>query len=52
MSTPVFVVCICVYTPQYKTTPLICAAEEGHTDMVQVLLSRQDVDINKIDEVC
>ena len=30
----------------------MCAAQEGHTDVVQVLLSRQDVDINMRDKVC
>ena len=28
------------------------AAYGGHTDVVQVLLSRQDVDINMRDKVC
>ena len=28
------------------------AAGGGHTDVVQVLLSRQDVDINMRDKVC
>ena len=39
-------------TLQYKATPLMCAAVEGHTDVVQILLSQQDVDINMKDEVC
>ena len=37
---------------QDKDTALMCAALEGHTDVVQILLSRQDVDINMRDEVC
>ena len=37
---------------QVKATPLMSAAGGGHTDVVQVLLSRQDVDINMRDEVC
>ena len=51
MSTPVFVVCT-LCTLQDKTTALMRAAVEGHTDVVQVLLSQQDVDINMRDEVC
>ena len=39
-------------TLQDKLTPLMCAAEGGHTDVVQVLLSQQDVDINMRDKVC
>ena len=39
-------------TLQDKATALMRAAVEGHTDVVQVLLSRQDVDINTRDEVC
>ena len=30
----------------------MCAAGGGHTDVVQVLLSQQDVDINMRDKVC
>ena len=30
----------------------MCAAGGGHTDVVQVLLSQQDVNINMKDEVC
>ena len=55
LSTSVFVLLLYilyVYTPQEKATPLMCAAGGGHTDVVQVLLSRQDVDINMRDEVC
>ena len=54
LSIPVFcssVVCT-LCTLQNKATALICAAEGGHTDVIQVLLSRQDVDINVRDEVC
>ena len=40
-----------ICTLQNKATPLMCAALEGHTDVVQVLLSRQDVDINMRDKV-
>ena len=39
-------------TLQIKLTSLMYAAEGGHTDVVQVLLSRQDVDINMRDKVC
>ena len=38
-------------TLQDKTTALMYAARGGHTDVVQVLLSRQDVDIDMRDEV-
>ena len=37
---------------QDKLTPLMCAAVGGPADVVQVLLSRQDVDINMRDKVC
>ena len=39
-------------TLQDKATALVWAAIAGHTDVVQVLLSRQDVDINIRDKVC
>ena len=39
-------------TLQYKVTPLMCAAGGGHTDVVQVLLGQQDVNINMRDKVC
>ena len=39
-------------TLQDKLTSLMLAALGGHTDVVQVLLSRQDVDINMRDKVC
>ena len=45
--------CVCTLcTLQYKLTSLMWAAVGGHTDVAQVLLSRQDVDINMRDEVC
>ena len=37
---------------QDNHTALMFAALKGHTDVVQVLLSRQDVDINMRDKVC
>ena len=50
---PVFFSVVCTLcTLQYKLTPLMYAAGEGHTDVVQVVLSQQDVDINMRDEVC
>ena len=49
--TPVSVVCT-LCTLQDKATSLMCAARGGHTDVVQVLLSREDVDINMRDKVC
>ena len=36
---------------QDKYTALMCAAARGHTDVVQLLLSKQDVDINLRDKV-
>ena len=39
-------------TLQDNVTALMCAAYVGYTAVVQVLLSRQDVDINMRDEVC
>ena len=50
--------CVCssvtctLCTLQDKLTPLMCAAYKGYTDVVQVLLSQQDVDINIRDQVC
>ena len=37
---------------QDKLTALMAAAAGGHTDVVQVLLSRQDVGTNMTDKVC
>ena len=39
------------YLLQDQRTPLMYAAVGGHIDVVQVLLSRQDVDINMRDKV-
>ena len=39
-------------TLKNKLTPLMCTAAGSHTDVVQVLLSQQDVDINMRDKVC
>ena len=50
LSTPVLVLLLC--TLQDKLTPLMWATVRGHKDVVQVLLSQQDVDINMRDEVC
>ena len=36
---------------QDKRTALMCAAVGGHTEVVQLLLSRQDVNINMTDKV-
>ena len=36
---------------QDKYTALMCVAGRGHTEVVQLLLSRQDVDINMRDKV-
>ena len=36
---------------QDKHTALMCAAVGGHTDVVQILLSQQDLDINGRDKV-
>ena len=36
---------------QDKLTALMCAAVGGHTEVVQLLLSRQDVNINMTDKV-
>lgn len=37
---------------QDNCTALIIAAGEGHTDVVQLLLCRQDLDLNMRNEVC
>jgi KN motif and ankyrin repeat domain-containing protein len=33
------------------STALMCAAEHGHVDMVKLLLSQQDIDVNVSDHV-